>query len=451
MKIEIDKSLLKVDELEELEACEKLLELVNKKLQRRIAMRHRWAAQKRRQRSTSIKMSAPMSASCPPLCPPQKTGICAQNPECPPICPPNVHLMSTNSASHVRPQEGDLKKEKSGVKKKKRDTLSTHEFKEDVYTKKDIYKYISQKGTENLPKKPTISAPASYDAWDSKNLDFWFNQIWDQYPAGRKLGKKAAFRSFRASVKTQNDFKRLCAALASYKSQIERDCTETKYIKHGRTFFCNWQDYAEDEYQNLTAQDIFDRSETSQFIDNCGVNAEDVQTIQDVIKTLASHNLIAIDEVDGLFRQLVFRDPIVIQKICQNLVKKAVRGLSIKQIIREIDDAEFIKFRDKFIANRRNCYRGLSTPDDVHSIKLAMGKTRAENWDKNDETFLIVELKKCWNLYKNGGIENISESCKTEKEGEKMIAGPTSKPIDFSTLQFSKILSDYKKSSSVAR
>ena len=65
-----------------------------------------------------------------------------------------------------------------------------------------------------------------------------FDLIWNKYP--KKLGRKAALRHYKASVKTERDFKRIGLALSNYlKSREVRE----GYVQHGSTWFNNWEDY----------------------------------------------------------------------------------------------------------------------------------------------------------------------------------------------------------------
>ena len=81
----------------------------------------------------------------------------------------------------------------------------------------------------------------------TKTTDFGlkaaFDDVWASYP--RRLGKNAAERHFRASVRNPEDLANLKKAIANYCRQIQERKTETNYIKHGSTFFNNWQDYIE--------------------------------------------------------------------------------------------------------------------------------------------------------------------------------------------------------------
>jgi hypothetical protein len=65
-----------------------------------------------------------------------------------------------------------------------------------------------------------------------------FSEIWKLYP--RKLGSKGALKAFLASVKTEQDWQDINAALCNYKKAMPDDM---QYVKHGDTWFRNWQDY----------------------------------------------------------------------------------------------------------------------------------------------------------------------------------------------------------------
>lgn len=75
---------------------------------------------------------------------------------------------------------------------------------------------------------------------NEKNSD-WFEILWDLYP--RKLGKKQAIKHLSSSIKTEKDFEDCKNAIENYKYELKKNNTEEKYIKHGSTFFNNWQDY----------------------------------------------------------------------------------------------------------------------------------------------------------------------------------------------------------------
>lgn len=67
-----------------------------------------------------------------------------------------------------------------------------------------------------------------------------FDSIWSMYP--RKLGRKEAFRHYKASVKKPEDLDALKTALTNYKNSRE---VADGYIKHGSTWFNQWQDWVD--------------------------------------------------------------------------------------------------------------------------------------------------------------------------------------------------------------
>jgi len=83
---------------------------------------------------------------------------------------------------------------------------------------------------------------------DQKNKDICaaeqrehFEGLWKSYP--RKLGKKAAWNHYKASVKTPEAQTAIVVALARFKKRLAEEGTATKYIPHGSKWFNNWQDW----------------------------------------------------------------------------------------------------------------------------------------------------------------------------------------------------------------
>ena len=74
-----------------------------------------------------------------------------------------------------------------------------------------------------------------------KHTAFDFDAVWNKYP--RRIGKKEALRHFNASVKTEEDYKNIQKALENYLHSDQVTKGEIQYIKHGSTWFNNWQDY----------------------------------------------------------------------------------------------------------------------------------------------------------------------------------------------------------------
>jgi hypothetical protein len=89
-----------------------------------------------------------------------------------------------------------------------------------------------------------------------KNNDFDFDSLWKRYPL--KDGKKNAERHFKATVKTNEDWKKINKALDNYLKHLQ---VETwKKPKNGSTWFNNWPDWVNwnepgiDEFKICTAK-----------------------------------------------------------------------------------------------------------------------------------------------------------------------------------------------------
>lgn len=78
---------------------------------------------------------------------------------------------------------------------------------------------------------------------ESENFDqeSAFAAIWADYP--RRIGRKEAWRHFRATVKSTDDLTRIRAALAHYKAEIVG--REQRFIQLGRTWFNQWEDWVD--------------------------------------------------------------------------------------------------------------------------------------------------------------------------------------------------------------
>ena len=70
--------------------------------------------------------------------------------------------------------------------------------------------------------------------------DVFFDEVWNEYP--RRVGKKAALKSFLTSVKTKEDLILLKQALETYKKSAR---VKKGFIQNGRTWFANWQDWVD--------------------------------------------------------------------------------------------------------------------------------------------------------------------------------------------------------------
>lgn len=65
-----------------------------------------------------------------------------------------------------------------------------------------------------------------------------FDHIWKLYP--NRVGKKAALRHYKASVKTEQDYLNIQKAINNYKLS---DKVKKGFIQNGSTWFNNWQDW----------------------------------------------------------------------------------------------------------------------------------------------------------------------------------------------------------------
>jgi len=77
---------------------------------------------------------------------------------------------------------------------------------------------------------------------NNNNIVIKFDELWNDYP--RKIGKKAALRHFKASCKTDEDFARCKQALINYNNS--KYVKEGEFIKHGSTWFNQWEDWVTD-------------------------------------------------------------------------------------------------------------------------------------------------------------------------------------------------------------
>jgi hypothetical protein len=112
-------------------------------------------------------------------------------------------------------------------------------------------------GINSSHAKATLNQPSSSKANKSKvnknktNI-YDFSLIWSTYP--KQDGKKAAERSFYASVKSEKDWEDIHIALNNY---LKSEAVNKGFIKNGSTWFNNWRDWVnisnhkEDTYEKL--------------------------------------------------------------------------------------------------------------------------------------------------------------------------------------------------------
>jgi len=84
-----------------------------------------------------------------------------------------------------------------------------------------------------------------------------FEKFWKDLPSQMKVGKKAAYQSYKNSVNNQADYERLKLALENYKNT---DRFKRGKIQNGSTWFSNWSDWL--EYREETKEDRRNRERT---------------------------------------------------------------------------------------------------------------------------------------------------------------------------------------------
>jgi len=72
-----------------------------------------------------------------------------------------------------------------------------------------------------------------------------FNEIWAKYP--KRIGKKAAWRHFKATVKTEESWGSIKKALGNY---LSSERVRKKIIQDGSTWFNNWADWINYKEEN---------------------------------------------------------------------------------------------------------------------------------------------------------------------------------------------------------
>ena len=113
--------------------------------------------------------------------------------------------------------------------------------------------------SDNLPVSkqiPSIDTLSIDNIQKISRPSFPFSEIWAKYP--NKDGKKAAERSFKASVLTDKDFGDIKTALKNY---LASERVKKGYIKNGSTWFNNWRDWIDFKDQNLKEEATNERRE----------------------------------------------------------------------------------------------------------------------------------------------------------------------------------------------
>ena len=103
----------------------------------------------------------------------------------------------------------------------------------DEYTKK-----LLTKSRHTTEQEVHVEVEEERTAGGAYGSESYFNTVWKLYP--NREGKKAALRHYKATVKTETDFKNINIALQNY---LRSSRVKQGFIKNGSTFFNQWQDW----------------------------------------------------------------------------------------------------------------------------------------------------------------------------------------------------------------
>ena len=108
-------------------------------------------------------------------------------------------------------------------------------------------KQISTKKSEGIYQNVTKVSTKKQNTIDKKitTIDkatplFDFDAVWTDFP--NKIGRTAAERSFKSSVKTDKDYEDIKKALHYY---LKSERVSKKFIQNGSTWFNNWRDWVD--------------------------------------------------------------------------------------------------------------------------------------------------------------------------------------------------------------
>lgn len=133
----------------------------------------------------------------------------------------------------IRPQlEANNKRFLNGIKPKKKQAESKQKAKH----KQNISKVEANNNVNVLNDNVNDKEKDKDKSLSKKNA--CFEEIWTKYP--KRLGKKAAFRHYTASVVTDQDCIDIADALIRY---VNSDDVKRGFIQNGSTWFNNWRDW----------------------------------------------------------------------------------------------------------------------------------------------------------------------------------------------------------------
>lgn len=131
-------------------------------------------------------------------------------------------------------------------------------FFEDFQEKTNYISKEIQRNSKGIPKEGADKEEDKEQEQEKKKT--WdislFESLWKEYP--KAVGRKEAFRHFRASVITDKDKEDIKKALENYKKSA---AVAKGYIQNGSTWFNNWRDYI--NYQEPKTEKEIENDRTS--------------------------------------------------------------------------------------------------------------------------------------------------------------------------------------------
>ncbi|UDM74069.1 phage replisome organizer N-terminal domain-containing protein [Vagococcus fluvialis] len=137
---------------------------------------------------------------------------------------------SSTEADRIREYRSKIAAEKENVQMSQQKSLQMYDK---STPEKEIKKELKKKKEIKSDKKK--KEPSSSD--DKVSLKNRFEEIWEQYPTGRKQGKDKAFNSYKKAIKDGVTDEVISNGINAYKKQIKLQKTDIQYIKQGSTWF----------------------------------------------------------------------------------------------------------------------------------------------------------------------------------------------------------------------
>src|SRR3990167_3245766 len=99
---------------------------------------------------------------------------------------------------------------------------------------------------------------------NDKNITLTFDAIWKKYP--KRIGRKAAEKHYKVSVKGEQDYFDILQALENY---LKSETVKKGFVQNGSTWFNNWRDwidYREPQPETIEEQAVRLRKEMGEIL-----------------------------------------------------------------------------------------------------------------------------------------------------------------------------------------